>query len=316
MTHPATNLHVAPMTPETAHWWVEAGPAVPDPAAATEAIREFLVHSPNGALLAALAGERAIARLQVCPVGACGLGLYAIGNREDEDPRVLSAAADALLAQVVAIGRATPGVRYMETDLPSVMPHAEVWRDAMARAGVSEVAVSHTYALSLDGDRPAGEAALRCRPAETLTPEALVAAYAATYEGTADESHKLSPESFAVRLERLKAIPILDSDLGGWRVAMEGDRPLGLVFASPEAAPHGDPANGWIVEIGTVPEARGRGLGRALLEEGLSALASRGVSRVFARIDDRNTPSVRLHEGAGFVRQPGTSWLYRLVWPG
>jgi RimJ/RimL family protein N-acetyltransferase len=313
MTHPAANPHVAPLTPETAHWWVEAGPAVPDPAAATDAIRAFLVHSPNGALLAALSGDRAIARLQVCPVGARGLGLYAIGSREDEDARALAAAADALLAHVVAIGRATPGARYLETDVPSAMPHVTVWREAMARAGVPEVAVSHTYALALAGFGPAGRA-LSCRPADTLTPEALVAAYAATYEGTADESHRLSPESFAVRLERLKAIPMLDPDRAGWRVAVEGDCPLGLVFASPEAAPHGDPANGWIVEIGTVPAARGRGLGRALLETGLSALASRGVSRVFARIDDRNVPSVRLHEGAGFVRQPGASWLYRLVW--
>lgn len=313
MTHPATHLHVAPLTPETAHWWVEAGPAVPDPAAATEQIREFLTHSPNGALLAALSGDKAIARLQVCPVGACGLGLYAIGGREDEPAPVLAAAADALLAQVVAIGRATPGVRYLETDVPSVMPDSAVWREALARAGVSEVAVSHTYALSLEGARPAARA-LRTRPADALTPEALVAAYAATYEGTADESHRLSPETFAVRLERLKAIPILESGMAGWRVAVEGDRPLGLVFASPEAAPHGDPANGWIVEIGTVPAARGQGLGRALLETGLSALASRGVRRVFARIDDRNTPSVKLHAGAGFVRQPGTSWLYRQVW--
>ncbi|MNS74878.1 Mycothiol acetyltransferase [compost metagenome] len=249
-------------------------------------------------------------------MGACGLGIYAIGSREDEDARVLSAAADALLAQVVAIGRATPGVRYLETDVPSAMPHAAVWREALARAGVPEVAVSHTYALPLEGgERPAGRP-LSDKPADALTPEALVAAYAATYEGTADESHRLSPETFAVRLARLKAIPILDADLAGWRVAVEGDRPLGLVFASPEAAPHGDPANGWIVEIGTVPAARGQGLGRALLETGLAALASRGVKRVLARIDDRNAPSVKLHEGAGFVRQPGASWLYRLVWPG
>jgi RimJ/RimL family protein N-acetyltransferase len=315
MTHPATNLHVAPLTPETAHWWVEAGPAVPDPAAAADAIRDFLVHSPNGALLAALSGDRAIARLQVCPVGACGLGIYAIGSRDDADARVLAAAADALLAQILAIGRATPGARYVETDVPSAMPHADAWREAMDRAGVSEVAASHTYALSLDADRPAGRT-LSCRAAETLAPEALVAAYAATYAGTADESHRLSPETFAVRLERLRAIPILDPDRAGWRVAVVGDRPLGLVFASPEAPPHGDPANGWIVEIGTAPDARGRGLGRALLETGLAALASRGVRRVFARIDDRNVPSVRLHEGAGFVRQPGASWLYRRVWPG
>ncbi|MFN3431955.1 MAG: GNAT family N-acetyltransferase [Candidatus Sericytochromatia bacterium] len=317
MTHPATHLHVAALTPETAHWWVEAGPAVPDPAAAAAQIRAFVTDTPNGALLAAMDGDRALARLQVCPVGACGLGLFAIGGREGEDDQALARAADALLSRAIAIGRDTPGVRYLETDLPSAMPHAALWRDAMARAGVSEVAVSHTYALDLgDGDRPAGPArTLVCRPAGPLAPEALVAIYAATYEGTADESHRLSPESFAVRLERLRAIPVLAPDGSGWRVAFEGDRPLGLVFASPEAPPHGDPANGWIVEIGIAPAARGRGLGRALLETGLAALAERGVRRVLARIDDRNLPSVRLHTGAGFARQPGASRLYRLVWP-
>jgi RimJ/RimL family protein N-acetyltransferase len=177
-------------------------------------------------------------------------------------------------------------------------------------AGLKEVAETYTYARDMGAVEAAG-GPLRLRLLAEVPHEQVVAVYEAAYADTADESHRESPEPFGVRLERLKAIALLAQDWSGWFVGFEGDRPVGLVFASVEAAPHGVPTNGWIVEIGVVPEARGRGLSKGLLAHGLASLAQRGVTRVFARIDVHNTPSVRLHEAAGFARQPGASWMYR-----
>ncbi len=58
-----------------------------------------------------------------------------------------------------------------------------------------------------------------------------------------------------------------------------------------------------LVSIGLAPEARGRGLGRALLAAGLDAAARElGIHRARAIVRADNLPSRRLFEAAGFTR--------------
>ncbi|MDZ4831495.1 MAG: GNAT family N-acetyltransferase [Phycisphaerae bacterium] len=55
-----------------------------------------------------------------------------------------------------------------------------------------------------------------------------------------------------------------------------------------------------LVYLGLVPEARGRGLGRRLLEHGLALLKGRSERAVVLAVDERNTPAMKLYREAGF----------------
>jgi mycothiol synthase len=55
-----------------------------------------------------------------------------------------------------------------------------------------------------------------------------------------------------------------------------------------------------LVYFGLVPEARGRGMGRILLQHGLDELRSRPEGAVLLAVDDRNEPAHRLYRDAGF----------------
>lgn len=307
-------LQVVPLSPELAHWWTEAGPAVADADQLTAQIRDFLSAGTPSALFVVLDGERAIARLQARPVGACGLGLFAIGFRDGLSRAKAGRAADALLDVVEAFVTILPGVTYIDTDVPSQAPCQEVWRAALERHGVVEVAASHSYERPLGPLASVEDERLSFRPVSDMPRELVESVYEATYADTGDASHRLSPETFSVRLERLRELPLLAEDPSGWLVAYDADEPVGLVFASVECAPHGSAERGWILEIGVVPAARGRGLGKKLLSQGLFELGERGVTQALARIDVANTPSLRLFAAAGFTQQDEECWVHRKVW--
>ena len=57
-------------------------------------------------------------------------------------------------------------------------------------------------------------------------------------------------------------------------------------------------------EIGNiciVPECRGQGVGRSLIDSMLSDLKSRGVCKVFLEVESDNESAIRLYERLGFV---------------
>lgn len=305
-------LKLVTLTPPTARYWVEAGPEVPNPGEITAQVRAFLRDGHPGALFAVVQGDRPVARLQGAPVGSCGLGLFAAGFAEGLATETTREAAELLIEACEGLVAQFPATRYLETDVPASAPLPAAWSEALTARGLEQVAETYTYALTLAGPPPVPPLALL--PADDLPDDQVLGVYEAAYRDTADESHRSSPESFAVKLERAKTIPLLAPERSGWLIAFEGDQPAGLVFASLETEPYGSPKTGWIVEIGVVPEARGRGLSKGLLAAGLESLALRGATEVLARIDVHNTPSVRLHEGAGFTRQAGASRMYRKVW--
>jgi ribosomal protein S18 acetylase RimI-like enzyme len=55
-----------------------------------------------------------------------------------------------------------------------------------------------------------------------------------------------------------------------------------------------------IVYLGLTPQARGRGLGREILEHALE-MARCHVSRLELAVDCRNIPAARLYQSAGFI---------------
>lgn len=65
---------------------------------------------------------------------------------------------------------------------------------------------------------------------------------------------------------------------------------------------------GEILNVAVAPERRRGGIGRALIDAAVSALAALGASRVYLEVRASNTPAVNLYAAAGFSvvgRRPG-----------
>ncbi|MGJ3507836.1 GNAT family N-acetyltransferase [Enemella sp. A6] len=56
-----------------------------------------------------------------------------------------------------------------------------------------------------------------------------------------------------------------------------------------------------LLRVVVVPEARGRGLGRALVAEGLAAAAARGAERLLLEVESDNTAALTLYRNLGFT---------------
>ena len=55
-----------------------------------------------------------------------------------------------------------------------------------------------------------------------------------------------------------------------------------------------------VIYLGLVPEARGRGLGSALLAHGMTLAAQRPEPNIALAVDARNSPALALYTHAGF----------------
>lgn len=77
-------------------------------------------------------------------------------------------------------------------------------------------------------------------------------------------------------------------------LALEGGEPGGILLLSAvEEALE-------IVYIGVVPELRGRGMGRRLMQRALARASEHGAAQIRAFVDARNTPALVLYEKSGF----------------
>ncbi len=70
----------------------------------------------------------------------------------------------------------------------------------------------------------------------------------------------------------------------------------------------GDERRGVIWMIGADPALRGKGLGRAMLLEGLSLMLTRGAIAFELTVYADNTPAVKLYESVGFTRKHDIVW--------
>ncbi|MCX5672276.1 MAG: GNAT family N-acetyltransferase [Planctomycetota bacterium] len=79
-----------------------------------------------------------------------------------------------------------------------------------------------------------------------------------------------------------------------WRLAIAEGKPTGVVLVS-ENQGRGD-----LVYLGVVPEARRRGIGRALMDRAIRDTAEVGLPQMGLAVDVSNIPAMRLYERAGF----------------
>jgi ribosomal protein S18 acetylase RimI-like enzyme len=79
-----------------------------------------------------------------------------------------------------------------------------------------------------------------------------------------------------------------------WNLAMEGGEAVGVVLVNVLEG------RGDLVYLGVVPEARGRGIGRALAAQAIRDTARMGLVALGVAVDTQNGPAWRLYAGAGF----------------
>lgn len=123
---------------------------------------------------------------------------------------------------------------------------------------------------------------------------ALIRAMDMTYEGTLD-----CPELCGLRatedvLSSHRATGRWDPSL--WWVVEHGGRVEGMMLFNP--SPEMDAVE--LVYVGLAPALRGKGLGRRLLEHGLSWLQGMTLRQVACAVDERNEPALRVYRSLGF----------------
>ena len=109
--------------------------------------------------------------------------------------------------------------------------------------------------------------------------------------------YRRSEDAWSMRLDwpALKLIEHFNRpDVDLW-YALENDRPVGLVEL--ETAPEGAE----IAYLGVVPEARGRGVGRALLAVAAAHAFARGAHQLKVRAHDHEKAAMALYERLGFT---------------
>ncbi len=86
-----------------------------------------------------------------------------------------------------------------------------------------------------------------------------------------------------------------------WAVARLGGEPIGLLAVTVPDARHA--ADGWIHSWWIAPEARGRGVSRAMLDWTLRLCRERGWSRLGLGVWVENTDAIAAFTAMGFVGQ-------------
>lgn len=109
------------------------------------------------------------------------------------------------------------------------------------------------------------------------------------------------------QVARMLAHP--DADPALCLLAFQDGEAVGFAFCLLER--HAGVAEGWVHDLGVAPPARGVGLGRALLHQGILALRERGAAKVLLGMDAANGRARRLYHQTGF-RTTGTFDYYRL----
>jgi len=115
---------------------------------------------------------------------------------------------------------------------------------------------------------------------------------ARTYEGSLDCPAMAGLRTADDALATHRATGVFRA--GAWHLALEGSEAVGVVLTS---ALEG---RGDLVYLGVVPEARGRGVGRALVAEAIRDTARMGLPALAVAVDAQNGPAWRLYAWAGF----------------
>ena len=151
----------------------------------------------------------------------------------------------------------------------------------------------HPSTLSVDDMEPAGVVI------EPFRPDDLTALVEVNAEAFADhpEQGDLTAADFGQRMEQ----PWFDPE--GLLLAHDDDsgRLLGYHWTKIERRDHGSAPVGEVYALAVLPDAAGRGIGRALLAAGIRWMQHQGVSEVILYVEAANARVVEMYRSANFV---------------
>lgn len=124
-----------------------------------------------------------------------------------------------------------------------------------------------------------------------------------TYLETRDVPELNGIRSIASTLEGYASI--LDGSPRSWWAVMHLGQPIGCLLLSPCGS------SCELTYLGLVPEHRGRGLSRLIMEHALVWCRSNGIDQMTLAVDTRNVPAIRLYQAYGFIPTRFVqAWIY------
>ncbi len=100
-----------------------------------------------------------------------------------------------------------------------------------------------------------------------------------------------------------RAGPLIES--GEITVLLVGEGPYGLAQLRFRPSLYSGALDAYVEELYVVPEQRGRGLGRALLEAAMRWARERGARHIDLTTGEADTAARALYESAGFTNREG-----------
>lgn len=234
-------------------------------------------------------GMEAVAMLSLNP-GRTAMVLFST-PRDEETARLAAAALRGTLRDAASLELAL--VQAL------VDPRLELESAALEQAGfqhLAELSYLERAVPRIRPPQPPAPPGVRMDPWDPSERQLLLELLQATYEDTLD-----CPGLTGLR----SGEDVLDGHMRGgrfdpslWTILRIDGRPAGVLLlnATPQAG---------CVELsylGLARGARGRGLGRLLLERAFRLAAGREEPRMVLAVDDQNAPALRLYEAAGFRR--------------
>jgi ribosomal protein S18 acetylase RimI-like enzyme len=245
---------------------------------------------------------------------------YAVGEDRGEVLRTLASWG---LEQAKAVAYADP-IADPGSDVDPLQPSADFWQ---AFAGSYTKEKAYIDVLEGLGFRPVRRFWRMVCDLDTVTDVAPPAPAGVTKRSvaTADDErvlHRLYHETFAEHfgsthveafedwIERVRANP--GNDPARWWIAELDGTPVGLCIVDDSKAQFGE---GYVRTLGVLPEARGRGIARWLLECSAADSVSRGRSAIALAVDGANTTgATALYESVGYrIRQEIDVFCYPLL---
>ena len=92
---------------------------------------------------------------------------------------------------------------------------------------------------------------------------------------------------------------------------LEGVRPAGYCWTVKVPSENG--VRGMIGMVGVMPDYRGKGMSRHILQAGMKYLRSAGMREICLEVDEGNNPAVRLYKSIGFKTIGERHWFERLL---
>ena len=108
------------------------------------------------------------------------------------------------------------------------------------------------------------------------------------------------------------AAVLADERLGFFEIARDRNGVVGIAYVSFTWALEHCGKSAWLEELYVVPAARGRGIGRALLETALARAAACGAAAADLEVDRAHARAENLYRRTGFHPLPRARWVRRL----